>query len=129
VPRESKASLSTPHAFPFRLVERSEPDGERQVVIVLSTAAGFLRRHEPWPISLVAEALAQAILLVDPPERLDRARLAALQSVSLLQQVTAGDRLHVAVEPLGCLGKLRRYRCRATRSGALVALADVTVTS
>jgi 3-hydroxymyristoyl/3-hydroxydecanoyl-(acyl carrier protein) dehydratase len=129
VARESKASLSTPHAFPFRLVERTEVVGERQVAIVLSTAAGFLRRDEPWPVSLVAEALAQAILLLDPPERLDRVRLAALQNVSLLQEVVAGERLLVDVEPLGSLGELRRYRCRATRGGAAVALADVTVTS
>lgn len=127
--RESKASLSTPHAFPFRLVERTEVVGERQVAIVLSTAAGFLRRNEPWPVTLVVEALAQAILLLDPPERLERARLAALQNVALLQEVAAGDRLLVEVEPLGSLGGLRRYRCRATRSGASVALADVTVTS
>lgn len=129
MPRESLSSPSTPHAFPFRLVERSETVGERQVVIVLSTAAGFLRRDEPWPVSLVAEALAQAILLLDPPEQLDRVRLAALQNVALLQEVAAGDRLLVEVEPLGSLGALRRYRCRATRSGAAVALADVTVTS
>jgi 3-hydroxymyristoyl/3-hydroxydecanoyl-(acyl carrier protein) dehydratase len=129
VARESQTSLATPHAFPFRLVERSETVGERQVVIVLSTAAGFLRRNEPWPVTLVAEVLAQAILLLDPPERLERARLAALQNVSLLQEVVAGDRLLVEVEPLGSLGGLRRYRCRATRGGASVALADVTVTS
>ena len=127
--RESQSSPSTPHAFPFRLVERSETVGERQVAIVLSTAAGFLRRNEPWPVSLVVEALAQAILLLDPPERLERVRLAALQNVSLLQEVVAGDRLLVDVEPLGSLGELRRYRCRATRGGASVALADVTVTS
>jgi len=129
VVRESQSNASTPHAFPFRLVERCETVGERQAVIVLSTAAGFLRRDEPWPVTLVVEALAQAILLLDPPEQLDRARLAALQNVALLQEVAAGDRLLVEVEPLGSLGGLRRYRCRATRSGAAVALADVTVTS
>ena len=128
--RESQTSSGgTPHAFPFRLVERAEMVGACRVVIVLSTAAGFLRRNEPWPVSLLAEALAQAILLVDPPERPERARLAALHNVSLLQEVAAGDRLLVEVEPLGSLGGLRRYRCRATRSGAVVALADVTVTS
>jgi len=129
VPRELLTNPGTPHAFPFRLVERVETVGELRVAVVLSTAAGFLRRNEPWPVTLVAEALAQSILLVDPPEHLERARLAALQNVSLLQEVAAGDRLIVEVVPLGCLGGLRRYGCRATRGGALVALADVTVTS
>lgn len=119
----------TPHAFPFRLVERAERRGERSVAVVLATGGGFLRSTFPWPVTLVAEALAQAILIVDPPQRIDRVRLAAMHSVSLCQEVVAGDRLEVEVEPLGSMGGLRRYRCRATRGGALAALADLTVTS
>lgn len=118
-----------PHVFPFRLIERGERLGDREVVLVLGTAGGFLRTTEPWPVTLVAEALAQAILFLDPPESVDRLRLAALHNVRLAQQMTAGDRVVVDVEPLGALGELRRYRCRASRGGAMVALADVTVTS
>lgn len=118
-----------PHAFPFRLVERAEKCGDRKAALVLGTADGFLLRADPWPVALVAEALAQSILLADPPQRVDRLRLAGLHNVTLHQQVGAGDRLEVEVQPLGVLGELRRYRCRATRAGALVALADVTVTS
>lgn len=122
-------SLVVPHSFPFRLVERIERKGERRVVLVLGTADGFLSGVAPWPVTLVAEALAQSILLAEPPPRTDRLRLAGLHAVALYQQVTAGDRLDVEVQPVGALGELRRYRCRATRAGALVALADVTVTS
>lgn len=118
-----------PHGFPFRLVERIERRGGASPVLVLGTADGFLRGVEPWPVTLVAEALAQSILLVDPPPCVDRLRLAGLHNVALHQPVAAGDRLEVEVLPLGALGVLRRYRCRATRGGALVALADVTVTS
>ncbi|MGV8039969.1 MAG: hypothetical protein AB2L07_07815 [Thermoanaerobaculaceae bacterium] len=118
-----------PHAFPFRLIERAERCGERKAVLVLGTSDGFLHRTRPWPVTLVAEALAQSILLADPPPCVDRLRLAGLHNVALHQQVGAGDRLEVEVQPLGVLGELRRYRCRATRAGALVALADVTVTS
>ncbi|MDI9621045.1 MAG: hypothetical protein QM379_04115 [Acidobacteriota bacterium] len=117
------------HAFPFRLIERAQQCGDQKAVLVLGTADGFLRRTEPWPLTLVVEALAQSILLIDPPQRFERLRLAGLYNVAVHQPVTAGDRLEVVVRPLGALGELRRYRCRATRAGALVALADVTVAS
>ena len=131
--RESKASLSTPHAFPFRLVERTEVVGERQVALVLSTAAGFLRRNEPWPVSLIAEALAQAILLLDPPERLERVRLAALQNVSLLQDVA-----HVGIifllfllgldmQPRALLTTMRNSTVVALASALLFALVGAGV--
>lgn len=120
---------ATPHVFPFRLVERLETKGERRVALVLATGNGFLCRTDPWPVSIVAEALAQAILFVDPPPQMSSLRLAALQSVALYQQVRPGDRLEVEVEAVGSLGSMRRYRCRATRGGALAALADLTVTS
>jgi hypothetical protein len=109
-------------------VETAESLGDGRVAVVLATAGGFLRQAERWPVTLVAEALAQAILLLDPPVQMANLRLAALDNGRLLQDVGPGDRLVVAVETLAILGVLRRYRCRATRSGALVALADVTVT-
>ncbi len=120
---------TVPHAFPSRLIERLERRGDGKVVLVLATADAFLRQARPWPVTLVAEALAQSILLADPPLRLERLRLAGLDNVALLQEVLAGDRLDVEVDRVGEFGELRRYRCRATRAGAVVALADVTVSS
>ena len=118
-----------PHQFPFRLVERSEAIGTSTVAISLASAGDFLTRISPWPVTLVAEALAQAILLVERPQQPRALRLVGLDAVSLKQPVQAGDRLEVEICELGTFGALRRYACRATRAGALAACAEVTVTS
>jgi 3-hydroxymyristoyl/3-hydroxydecanoyl-(acyl carrier protein) dehydratase len=118
-----------PHAFPCRLVEKLEVVGEARVAIVLGTAGGTLTGIGPWPVTLVAEALAQAILLVEPPDRLDGLRLVGLREVEALQPVEAGDRIEVDVTAEGSFGALRRYSCRARKAGALVAMAQITVSS
>jgi len=118
-----------PHQFPFRFVERTEKAGDGTVAIVLGTAAGTMTGPGPWPAGLVAEALAQAILLVVRPERVSSLRLVALDRVALFQSVAAGDRLEVAVRELGAFGVLRRFECRATRAGGLAAVAEVTVSA
>jgi 3-hydroxymyristoyl/3-hydroxydecanoyl-(acyl carrier protein) dehydratase len=82
----------------------------------------------PWPITLVAEALAQAILLVVEPEGRGTLRLVGLDKVALYQPLEPGDRLEVEVEELGTFGGLRRYLCRGRRGGGLAATAEVTVT-
>jgi 3-hydroxymyristoyl/3-hydroxydecanoyl-(acyl carrier protein) dehydratase len=84
---------------------------------------------EPWPATLVAEALAQAILLVAGPEDQSALRLIGLDNVRVVQPPAPGDRLEVDVTEAGKYGTLRRYRCRASRGGGLVAEADVTVKS
>ncbi len=58
----------TPHGFPCRLVETAGLVGEGQAAVVLATADGMLTGTSPWPATLLAEAMAQAILLLDPPE-------------------------------------------------------------
>lgn len=118
-----------PHEFPFRLVERAESRGDKTVALVLSTCNGLLTRGQPWSVSLVAEALAQAILLVARPEQTDHLRLVGLDHVALRRMVTAGDRLEVEVAEVGAFGALRRYRCEALCGGALVATGEVTVAS
>lgn len=118
-----------PHTFPCRLVEKLEIVGEARVAIVLGTAGGALTGIGPWPVTLVAEALAQAILLVEPPERRDGLRLVGLREVEVLQPPEAGDRIEVDVIAEGSFGALRRYSCRARKDGALVAMARITVSS
>ena len=118
-----------PHGFPCRLVERAEEGTDGRVAVVLGTAGGALTGSGPWAATLVAEALAQAILLVVQPENRDSLRLVGLDRVRVVQPVSPGDRLEVEVAPTGELGPLRRYRCRALRAGGLVASADVTVKS
>ena len=123
----SRAPERIPHGFPFRLVERVEesPDGRRTVV--LGTADGALTGPGPWPVTLVAEALAQAILLVEQPAGLEAPRLVGLDRVVLYQPLEPGDRLEVEVKELGAFGELRRYACRGLRGGGLAATAEVTV--
>lgn len=120
---------SIPHAFPCRLVERAEEGTVGKVAVVLGTAGGALTGTGTWPVTLVAEALAQAILLVVRPERQDNLRLIGLDGVRVIQPVSPGDRLEVDVTETGDFGALRRYHCRALRAGGLVAVADVTVRS
>ncbi len=94
---------------------------------MLATANGAATGSEAWPPTLVAEALAQAILVVARPERLGALRLVGLDGVAVFQPLTPGDRLEVEVRELGAFGALRRYRCRGLRGGGLAAVADVTV--
>ncbi len=103
--------------------------GESRVAIVLGTAGGALTGTGPWPVTLVAEALAQAILLVEPPDRRERLRLVGLRDVEALQPLEAGDRVEIDVIAEGSFGTLRRYACRARKAGALVAVARITVSS
>jgi hypothetical protein len=116
-----------PHAYPFRLVEKAELIDERRVGLVLATADGSLMRDREWPVTLVAEALAQAILVVIGPPRTADVRLVGLDRVRLLQPVRPGARLEVEVEELAAFVPLRRYSCRAHQGGALAATAEITV--
>lgn len=96
--------------------------------MVLATGDSELNRAQAWPVTLVSEALAQSILLVVAPRGERELLLVGLDRVRLLGEVSAGDRLEVAVAEGAAFGGLRRYSCRATVAGALVATADVTVT-
>jgi hypothetical protein len=116
-----------PHQFPFRLVERSEVIDGEHVAIVLGTAGGAALPDTEWPVTLVAEALAQAILLVVPYRAGGEIRLVGLDEVRLLQPVRPGTRLEVEVEERAVFGTLRRYSCRARTGGALAASAEITV--
>ncbi len=118
-----------PHRFPFRLVERAERTERGTIAVLLGTAGGFLTGVVPWPVTLVAEALAQSILLVAPPQQRDSLRLVGMSKVALSQPISAGDRIEVAVEEVASLGAMRRFACRALRGGALVAVAEITVSS
>ncbi len=117
-----------PHAFPFRFVERRETAPSGTFAIVASTGGGFFTRGGPMPLTLVAEALAQAILAVERPARSGSLRLVGLDRVALRRAVAVGDRLGVRVVQIGTLGSLRRYSCEAWRDGELAATAEVTVT-
>jgi 3-hydroxymyristoyl/3-hydroxydecanoyl-(acyl carrier protein) dehydratase len=116
-----------PHAYPFRLVERSEVIDGRRVALVLATANGSEPLGAEWPVTLVAEAMAQAILLVVRPPSTSELRLVGLNKVRLLQPVRPGSRLEVEVEEQAAFAPLRRYACRAHSGGALAATAEITV--
>lgn len=116
-----------PHRFPCRLVERTEEGLSGKVAVVLGTAGGTLTGPGAWPATLIAEALAQAILLLARPERQSTLRLIGLDNVRVVQELAPGDRLEVEVTEVAAFGVLRRYHCRACRGGGLAAVADVMV--
>ena len=95
--------------------------------MVLGSGNGALTGTEPWPLGLVAEAMAQAILAVGKRRSGVEPRLIGLDEVRVLQPLVAGDRLEVEVVEIGSFGSLRRYRCRGMCAGALAATAAVTV--
>lgn len=116
-----------PHHYPARFVETEVSCGGERAALVLATAAGATTGVGPWPVTLVAEALAQAILLVVQPRGGARLRLVGIDGMELLQTLNAGDRVEVAVDEEGAFGSLRRYCCRAWSAGALAAVARITV--
>lgn len=115
------------HTYPFKLAERMERTDDGTVAIVLVTEDGELTRGAALPASLLFEALAQSILLVDPRPAGGALRLVGIDGARVLQPVAAGDRVEVAVTGLGSFGRLRRYACRAVSGGALAAVAEFTV--
>ena len=123
----STRSDPLPHRFPFRLVENVERIGEKRIAVALATGDGFLSGTADWPVTLVAEALAQAILLVVEPSQRRQLRLVALNEVRLLQPMRPGSRLEIEVDERAVFGPLRRYGCRAIQAGALAATAEITV--
>jgi 3-hydroxymyristoyl/3-hydroxydecanoyl-(acyl carrier protein) dehydratase len=118
---------AVPHGYPCRLVERVELCDGGRVAVVLATSDSTLTRTGPWPATLVAEALAQAILLVEGKAARSGARLVRIDGMKLLAPLASGDRVEVAVHEEGRFGALRRYSCRAWSGGALVAVARITV--
>lgn len=121
-----RAPEAIPHAFPFRLVERAERVGDKRIGLVLATANGTLARGETWPCTLVAEAVAQA-LLVTAPTPSGAPRLVGIDKARMLCPLKAGDRLEVEADEIGAFAGLRRFRCRALAAGALAATIEVTV--
>jgi acyl dehydratase len=120
---------ATPHTFPCRLVETVTAAGEGRSAVVLATADGMLTGPSAWPATLLTEAMAQSILLLDPPEDMAALRLVGLDDVRVLRAVTPGDRVEVAVEKVAVFGRLRRYRCTGRCGGAVAVTAQVTVSS
>lgn len=120
------ATDRVPHEFPFRLVERAKTAGGARIGIVLGTANGALTHLGEWPCTLVAEALAQAVL-VTAPVSVGTPKLVAIDRARLLRPISAGDALEVEAEEIGSFGGLRRYRCIARAAGTLAATVELTV--
>lgn len=111
-----------PHQPPFRFAE-----SQGETVVVLPSAGAAESFPFPVPLTMLTEAMAQAILLTDPPEHREHLRLVAIDHATLKQEVCPGDRLAVVCRKEAAFGKLRRYACRALRGGSLVAEVTVTV--
>ncbi len=111
-----------PHQPPFRFAER-----QGETVVVLPSVGASESFPFPVPVTMLTDAMAQAILLADPPAHREQLRLVAIDQATLKQEVHPGDRLAVVCRKEATFGRLRRYACRALRGGALVAEVTVTV--
>lgn len=111
-----------PHQPPFRFAE-----SKGETVVVLPSVGASESFPFPVPLTMLTEAMAQAILLADPPACKENLRLVAIDQAALRQEVWPGDRLSVVCQKEATFGNLRRYACRALRGGALVAEVTVTV--
>ncbi len=108
-----------PHQPPFRFAEGGPS--------LLATAGAAESFPQPLTATILAEAMAQAILLADPPPPGVNLRLAGLDGLVVRQQVHAGEKLWVKVEKEASFGTLARYYCRVVSAGRLVACGRITV--
>ena len=113
---------SIPHERPFRFIE-TRATGP----VVLPSAAAW--ESIPWnlPVTLVAEAMAQAILVADPPPAGARLKLLGLDQVVLRQSIEAGQQLEVEVQREVRFQNMARYYCRMLAAGKLAAEGRITV--
>lgn len=118
--RQPKGTI--PHQSPFRFAEAGEKGP-----LILPTGAAAESFPQPLPLPFLAEAMAQAILLAEPPPPGATLRLLGLDQLVLRQEVGAGDRLEVEVHRQAAFGTLSRYHCRALCGGKLVAEGHITV--
>lgn len=116
----SRRPPDLPHQPPFRFVA---PGFSGPKFASTAGEAG----SEFVSIALLAEAMAQAILLADPPEDTHNLRLVGLDQVVLRQEVQPGDQVDIEVAKHGQFARLARYRCRMLRGGSVVAEGIITV--
>jgi 3-hydroxymyristoyl/3-hydroxydecanoyl-(acyl carrier protein) dehydratase len=108
-------------------VDTIEKEGDRRFATLRLSNGAFLTRGAPWPLTLVAEALAQATLALAGERDGAAPRLVGLDRVRLRQMLCGGEALRIEVEQEGSFGMLRRFVCRASHGGALAAEGEVTV--
>jgi acyl dehydratase len=116
-----------PQVFPFRLAERAEAVSGKRSAVAMATADGAITRAAHWPVTLVAEALAQAALLLGSRAPHPAGPLVALDRVRVLRPVAAGEKLEIEIVDSASFGSMRRVTCRALAAGALAATAEITV--
>lgn len=116
----SRRPPDLPHQPPFRFVV----PGFSGPIFASTTAEAT---SESVSLAFLAEAMAQAILLADPPQDTHSLRLVGLDQVVLRQELQPGDQVDIEVARHGHFARLARYRCRMLRSGSLVAEGIITV--
>lgn len=116
----SRRPPDLPHHPPFRFVAR----GFLGPTFASTTGE---TNAESVSLAILAEAMAQAILVVDPPENTRGLRLVGLDQVILRQEVQPGDQLDIEVVRHGHFARLARFQCRMLRGGSVVAEGMITV--
>lgn len=89
--------MNLPHGFPFRWIDRVEPDSAR---LELTTNSVWLRNGGTLPAAFCAEAVAQAaaMLLRNPAGDTGRQRwLAGIDDLDLTRPLRGGESLEIRV--------------------------------
>jgi 3-hydroxymyristoyl/3-hydroxydecanoyl-(acyl carrier protein) dehydratase len=117
-----------PHAFPFRLVDRT--GGRAALPLLWTVNAALGRGAAEVPAVLAIEMMAQAALVLlageaggGPGE--GAGLLAGVDGVTFHAPLAAGDRLEAHAELAGRFGRLLKVRGRLTRDGATVVEGDL----
>ena len=128
---------SLPHTYPFRLVDVTsvEPEGgtpvswQGRVEARLSAGSWAGRDGEPLPASLLAEAIAQAALLLQggDPEIGRRGFLAGIDGFEVTHPPRAGDTLSISVRMAARFGPVLKFEGEIRSSGREVARGAILV--
>jgi hypothetical protein len=127
-----------PHAYPFRFVDvtsieakgsAEDPSWHGRVEARLSAGSWAGRDGEPLPASLLAEAIAQAALLLQggDPEIGRRGFLAGIDAFEVTHPPRAGDTLTISVRMAARFGAVLKFEGEVQSAGQPVARGAILV--
>ena len=123
-----------PHAYPFRFVDtplqRTEAGDSGGRARARVSANGRAAMGEGWQSPLLlAEAIAQATLLLDPgdPESGKRGYLAGIQDLEMTRPPQAGETLEIEVRLAGSFGPVFRFDGRVFSGAEVLASGSILV--
>ena len=129
---------SLPHVYPFRFVDvtseaaegtSGEPSWQGRVETRVSADSWAARNGELLPAALLAEAIAQAALLLEggDPEIGRRGFLAGIDGFEVMGAPRAGDSLSIFVRLAARFGAVLKFEGEVQRGGQPIARGAILV--